>query len=266
MKIVRRVAVAILITVFAGSMLASVLAPAGYAMQFREATNASPSRQFLLGTDELGRDRFSRLLYGTRITLLLAPAAALLATLVAALIGGIGGYLGGWWERAALAAIDLFLSLPWLFLLLTIRALLPLNIAPLLSVVATFTLLGILGWAPSARLVCAGTRALRESDFMLLARANGNYRYRLLFKQILPNLKPVLYAQFMISIPIFILAEANLGVLGLGVSEPLPSWGNLLRELENYSAVPHRPWMLAPPALLVLVVSCFHLILSAEEL
>lgn len=266
MKTLRRAAVGILITVFAGSMLASVLAPAGYSMQFREATNAAPSRHFLLGTDELGRDRFSRLLYGTRITLLLAPAAALLATLVAALIGGVGGYLGGWWERSALAAIDLFLSLPWLFLLLTIRALLPLNIAPLLSVVATFTLLGILGWAPSARLVCAGTRALRESDFILLARANGSYKHRLLFKQILPNLKPVLYAQFLISIPIFILAEANLGVLGLGVSEPLPSWGNLLRELENYSAVPHSPWMLAPLGLLVLVVSCFHLILSAEEL
>ncbi len=266
MKIVRRAALLLLAVIFSTSLLANFIAPSDYAKQFREATNAPPSRHFLLGTDELGRDRFSRLLYGSRISLLLAPAAAFLATLLAALVGGIGGYLGGWWERLALGTIDLFLSLPWLFLLLTIRALLPLNVAPLISVVATFTLLGVLGWAPSARLVCAGTRALRNSDFLLLARASGCRKERLLVKQVLPNLKPVLYAQFLISIPVFILAEANLGVLGLGVSEPLPSWGNLLRELENYSAVPHSPWLLAPLALLVMVVSCFHLILSGEEL
>ena len=94
-----------------------------YAEQFRDSISAPPSAQFWLGTDELGRDRFARLLYGTRVSLLLAPAAALLSTLLAALIGGAAGYLGGRWERLVTAGVDLFLSLPWLFLLLAVRAL-----------------------------------------------------------------------------------------------------------------------------------------------
>ncbi len=163
-------------------------------------------------------------------------------------------------------APDLSLSLPWLFLLLTVRAILPLNVSPLISVAITFTLLGLLGWPASARVVCAGARALRNSDFVLQAQACGCPRARLLFRHVLPNLKPVLFAQFLISIPIFILAEANLGMLGLGVAEPLPSWGNLLRELESYTALPTNPWRLAPLGLLVIVVACFQLILSQEEI
>jgi ABC-type dipeptide/oligopeptide/nickel transport system permease subunit len=161
---------------------------------------------------------------------------------------------------------DLFLSLPWLFLLLTARALLPLNVAPLASVTITFSLLGLLGWASSARVVRAGAKSLRDSEFVLQARAAGCCKSRIFFVQILPNLKPVLSAQFWISVPAFILAEANLGLLGLGVAEPLPSWGNLLRDLENYSAIRSNPWLLTPLIILVMVVSCFQLILSGEDL
>ena len=100
------------------SLGAGFLTHASYSDQFRDAISASPSARFWLGTDELGRDRFTRLLYGTRVSLLLAPAAALLATVLAGVIGGTAGYLGGRWERAVTAGIDLFLSLPWLFLLL----------------------------------------------------------------------------------------------------------------------------------------------------
>jgi ABC-type dipeptide/oligopeptide/nickel transport system permease subunit len=261
----RKAAAGILGLVFTAALLANFLAPASFETQFREHPNASPCRQFPLGTDELGRDRLSRLLYGTRISLLLAPAAALLATLGAVLIGGTAGYFGNWWDRVAVTLTDLFLSLPWLFLLLTVRAMLPLNVPPLTSVVITFSLLGLLGWAASARVVRSGARSLRSCDFVLQARAMGTRGSRLFAWQVLPNLKPVLTAQFWISVPAFILAEANLGLLGLGVAEPLPSWGNLLRELENYSAVRANPWLVAPLLLLVLVVACFQLILSGEE-
>jgi peptide/nickel transport system permease protein len=261
----RQCAAVLLLMVVAGSFGAELLAPAHYGTQFREAPNAAPSRQHLLGTDDLGRDRFSRLLYGTRISLLLAPAAALISTMLAGLIGGIAGYLGGRWRRLAMGATDLFLSLPWLFLLIMVRAALPLNVAPLASVVVTFVLLGALGWAASARIVCAGTASLASADFVLLARASGVPEYRLVLRHLLPNMRPVLAAQFWISIPVFILAEANLGILGLGVAEPLPSWGSLLRELEGLVSFGHEPWKLVPLVLLVAVVTCFQIVLSREE-
>jgi peptide/nickel transport system permease protein len=266
MKWARTTAIVFLLAVSAACLLANVIAPSSYAHQFREEPNASPSRQHLLGTDDLGRDRFSRLLYGTRVSLLLAPAAGLLASLLAAFVGGIAGFAGGWVERCVMAGTDLFLSLPWLFLLITVRALLPLNVSPIVSVLITFAMLGCLGWAGAARIICADAGALAQSDFILLARASGSAGFRLLWRHLLPNLKPVLYAQFWISVPVFILTEANLGILGLGVAEPLPSWGSLLRELEGFSTASAQPWQLVPLILFILVVSSFHLVLTKEEL
>ena len=129
----------------------------------------------------------------------------------------------------------------------------------------TFALLGALGWAASARVVCAGAAGMRDSEFVLLARASGIGRVRLLFIHILPNLKPLLLAQFWLSIPIFILAEANLGILGLGVAEPLPSWGSLLRELEDLAAFSGDFWKLVPLVLLVIVVTSFQFLISHHE-
>lgn len=265
MKALRIAAWWTLVAIFGVALSADFIAPAGYGQQFRELPNAPPSAKFMLGTDDLGRDRFSRLLYGTRISLLLAPAAALLSTLAAALIGGAAGYLGGRWDRVITGAIDLLLSLPWLFLLLGARAMLPLDAPPHASVIITFALLGSLGWPGPARVVRSGVRALASSDFTLAARASGSNGVRLLLVHLLPNVRPVLLAQFWISIPAFILAEANLGLLGLGVAEPLPSWGSLLRELENFSAVPANPWLLAPVAALLVTVCCFQLAISTQE-
>jgi peptide/nickel transport system permease protein len=264
MTVVHKLACALLALVLVVSLAAGWLAPAGYATQFREAPNAPPSRQHWLGTDEIGRDLFARTLYGTRISLLLAPAAALLSTLVAALVGGLAGYLGGAWERVAMGVTDLFLSLPWLFLLIAVRALLPLNASPLISVLTTFLMLGLLGWAASARVLCAGAKDLRQSGFLLQARALGLHRSRLFAIQVVPNLKPILYAQFWVSIPVFILSEANLGILGLGVAEPMPSWGSLLKEIEGLSSIGEQPWKLVPLVLLIIVVTLFQLGLSRE--
>jgi ABC-type dipeptide/oligopeptide/nickel transport system permease subunit len=266
MKAARVLACVIVVAVCALSLSAHWLAPAGYAKQFRESPAAPPSSAHLLGTDELGRDRFARVLYGTRISLLLAPAAALVSTALAALVGGLAGYLGGIWLKLARAFTDLFLSLPWLFLLITVRALLPLNVSPLVSVLITFLILGLLGWAASARVLSTSADALRNSDFVLQAQASGLHGPRLFLVHVLPNLKPVLYAQFWISIPVFILSEANLGVLGLGVAEPLPSWGSLLRELEGLISFREEPWRLVPLLLLIVVMTSFQVLLSNEEL
>ena len=265
MRGARAVALIFLALMAGGCLLANFIAPASYAHQFRSQPDSPPSRQHWLGTDELGRDRFSRLLYGTRVSLFLAPAAALLSSLLAALIGGAAGLAGGWIEKCVMAATDLFLSLPWLFLLITVRAVLPLNVSPIVSVAITFALLGCRGWAGAARVVCADATSLRQSDFLMLARAHGSGGWSLLWRHIVPNLGPIVGAQFWISVPAFILSEANLGMLGLGVSEPLPSWGSLLRELQSYSAISGQPWQFVPLILFILVVSSFHLVLLKEE-
>ena len=123
-----------------------------------------------------------------------------------------------------------------------------------------------LSTAPRIGMLASASQVLRNSSFVLQARASGMHGLRLFLVHVLPNLKPVLLAQFWISIPVFILSEANLGILGLGVTEPLPSWGSLLRELEGLLSFHQEPWKLAPLLLLVLVVTSFQLVLSNEEM
>lgn len=262
---IRLLAVIVLAMTLGAALFANFLSPSGYEHQFRESPNASPSAKHLLGTDDLGRDRFARLLYGARVSLLLAPLAAALSTVLAAFFGGMAGYFGGWLERIALIVVDLFLSIPWIFLLISVRAVLPLNISPQSSVIVTFLLLGSLGWAASARIVCAGTRSLMQSEFVALARATGFSGSKLVRLHLLPNLRGTLLAQFWISIPVFIITEANLGALGLGVSEPLPSLGSLLRELQSAVTLRPEPWRFIPLAVLVIVVSCFEILLNRSS-
>jgi peptide/nickel transport system permease protein len=240
------------------SVGAGFLPGLSYSEQHREFISAGPSAQFLLGTDDLGRDRLARLLSATRVSLLLAAAAGVGSLLLAVLVGGTAGYWGGWWDRLATRAIDLLLSLPWLFLLLAARALLPLNTPPLTALIVTYALLAALGWAAPARVVRAGVRSFRESEFVLRARAEGATEIRILLHHVVPNLRPILLAQFWTSIPVFVLTEANLGLLGLSAGEPFPTWGSLLRELQNPLLV--RPEAFATVGAIALSVLCFKLI------
>jgi peptide/nickel transport system permease protein len=235
-----------------------------YDRQLRGIPDAPPSVQFPLGTDALGRDRFARLVYGTRVSLLLAPAAALLSCLAAGLLGGLAGFVGGLTDWTIMAAADLFLSLPWLLLLLIVRACLPLNVSPATSVTITFLLLGLLGWAAPARIVRAAVRGLLSSEFVFVAKARGCGPWRLLWRQLLPNVAPVLLAQLWVAVPVYILTEATLGMLGLGVAEPLPSWGGLLREIEGNSPMA-QPYLLAPAILLAAVIGSLQLIVPRED-
>ena len=262
MRSIRAATVCLLLLAAFLAIGADLLAPYGYATQFRDHPNAPPSRKFFLGTDALGRDRFSRLLYGGRISLLCAPAAALAATALAAIIGLFAGYLGGWVKEIADGATDLFLSLPWLFALLTLRALLPLDLPPWSSIASTFLLLAAVGWASGARVVGASVARLRAAPPILHARAAGCPESRVLWLHILPNLRPILVAQFWILVPVFLLTEANLGALGLGIAEPTPSWGNMLAELQNYQLVLEAPWILAPAVLLFVILSGLHFVVS----
>jgi peptide/nickel transport system permease protein len=261
----RRAAAAMLGLIALVLLLSGVLAPHPYAQQFREAADAGASRQFPLGTDELGRDRLSRMMYGGRVSLACAPAAALVSGILALLLALAGGFGRRFAERAVTAAADLCLSLPWLFALLAARAALPLNTPPGATVAVTFGLLGALGWAGPCRILVAAVKRHRQSDFTLAAHAAGCARWRIAAVQVVPNLLPLTLAQFLVTVPAFLLAEANLGLLGLGVPEPLPSLGGMLRELENLPGVAQHPAMLAPALLLFAIVSGFQLLVSADE-
>jgi peptide/nickel transport system permease protein len=237
-----------------GALAAGWLRPAGFAEQFRDAPAAAPSLRFPLGTDDLGRDLLARTLYGIRVSLALAGTAALTATGLAAVAGIAAGYAGGAFEHALETATNLLMTLPWLFLLLLVRALLPVDMPSEQTTWVTFLLLALLGWAPAARVLAASTRSLRLSGFVTRARAEGAGPIRVLLRHLAPNLRGLLWAQFLILLPGFILSEATLGFLGLGVGEPLPSWGALLRDLEDYSAVAEQPWRLAPLILMFVTV------------
>lgn len=254
------------LVVLAG-LLAGQLAPWPYDLQFRDGINAPPSGRFPLGTDELGRDRLSRLLYGTRVSILLAPAAALLSVVVAALAGGMAAWRRGRVEQLLLATADLTLSVPWFFLLLTLRAMLPLEAPPAVTLVATFAVLGLLGWAGPARVVRQAAAEALRSAYALSARSRGVSPLRLMVRHVSPNLRPVLAAQFWTALPVFVLAEANLGMIGLGVPEPLPSWGTLLHDLASHAVQGRLDtswWLLFPAGLVVSVVLLMRGLVPAE--
>ncbi|MBY0506838.1 MAG: ABC transporter permease [Bryobacteraceae bacterium] len=261
----KRLAIALLLALLLAGVAGQFLLPARYDQQFRDQTDALPGGQHLLGTDELGRDRAARLLAGARVSLLLAPAASVLALVLAAVLGLSAGWFGGWWDRGVSTLIDLMISVPIFLVLITARAVLPLNVSPVTSVMITFLLLGLLGWAGSARVIRGACRTQLNSDYILRALATGCSRPRLLFVHLLPNLWPVLRTQFIVAVPAFILDEANLSLLGLGVAEPLPSLGSLLKELTHLPSSPNWLGLAAPAILLAITVCAFEFLLPPKE-
>jgi peptide/nickel transport system permease protein len=250
----KRAAIILLLLTGIAAVIAPSIAPYDYSRQFRESPNAPASRQFPMGTDDLGRDRFSRLLYATRVSILLAPAAALVSILIALLVSAAAGSRARWADHTLAGFTTLCLSLPWIFLFIILRAVLPLNTRPIASILITFGLMGIAGWAWPARIFAASIRQMKQSGWLLQARASGFSPWRIALIHVWPHLRAIALAQFRVLIPAYILSEASLGLLGLGVAEPLPSWGNLLAELQHPGRVHDNPWILAPLALLMLVM------------
>jgi peptide/nickel transport system permease protein len=265
MSLGRVLATLVLSAIAALSLGAQWVWPQGYEEQFRDHIDERPSVQFPLGTDELGRDRLARLLYGTRLSLLLAPAAAAAAVIVAVSAGLAAGLAGGICDSILGALTDLLLSLPSLCVLVAARAALPLDTPPAQTIVITFALLALFGWAPPARVMRNAVQSLARRDFVLEARAMGTGGPRLYAVHLAPNLRPIAVAQFVTTLPAFVVGEANLGILGLGIAEPVPSLGGLLRELENYRAVIDKPWMLAPVVVLVALIAAMHALARGRE-
>jgi peptide/nickel transport system permease protein len=208
-------------------------------------------RVYLLGTDGYGRDQLSRLLFGGQVSLVAGLLGAGITLLIGLCIGAVAGYFGGWRDSLLMRLSELFMALPWLYLLFAIRAFLPLAVSPLKAFFLIIAVIGTVGWARPARLVRGVVLSAKERDFVRAARGFGATNEYLLRRHILPETSSVLLTQAAILIPQYVLAEMTLSFLGLGVPEPVPSWGNLLSSLQQYSVLVSYWWMYLPAVAIV---------------
>ena len=205
-----------------------------------------PARIFLLGTDSYGRDQFSRFLYGGRISLLAGWLAAGISLALGALLGCLSGFYGGRVDQLFMRGGELFLALPWLYLLFAVRAFLPLQISAPKAFFLVVAVIGLIGWARPARLIRGVVLSAKQRNYVLAARGFGASDLYLLRRHILPQTFGVLLTQGALLVPQFILAEVTLSFLGLGIGEPVPSWGNLLASLQQYHVLASYWWMYVP--------------------
>ncbi len=255
----------ILLLLILAAALVLHLAPFGYAYQDRDATMANSSAQHWTGTDELGRDRAVRVAAALLIGLTGAAAAAAVTTIIAAGFGLLAAFSPSCIAGSLMFVCDLFLSLPWLFLLMMARSMLPLTATPLETAITTFLVLAALGWPACARAIYRGALALRSAQWMIHGRACGLRPRQLIRLHLLPHLRSLLLPQFLVCVPAFIVAEANLGALGLGIGEPMPSWGAMLLELDNSALLARSHWIYLPIALLAVVLLTLESFTSEVE-
>jgi peptide/nickel transport system permease protein len=226
---------------------------------------SGPAKVFLMGTDAYGRDIFSRLLYGGQISLLSGLLATALSLGIGASLGTIAGYYGGWVDAVVMRSGELFLALPWLYLLFALRAFLPLHINPAQAFLLLIGVIGAVGWARPSRLVRGIVLSGKERHYVLAARVFGGSDIYLMRRHLLPQTYSVLLTQATILIPQYILAEVTLSFLGLGVGEPAPSWGNMLAALQQYHVLVSYWWMWAPGVALIPIVLSYLLLASALQ-
>jgi peptide/nickel transport system permease protein len=217
-----------------------------------------PARLFLMGSDEYGRDVFSRLLHGAQISPVVGLLAACLAVAVGLLVGGIAGFYGGLTDQCLMRCAELVIAVPWVYLLLAVRAVLPLALEPRDAFLLVVVVVGLVGWARPARLVRGVVLSARARDYVVAARSFGASDVRLLRRHVLPEALGVAVTQLALLVPQCILAEVTLSFFGLGVGEPLPSWGNMLAGAQRFHVLASYWWMLLPGVALIPVFLFYY--------
>lgn len=213
---------------------------------------------FLLGTDRLGRDVLSRIIYGTRISLTVGLLGIIFSFIIGITIGGLAGYFGGWVDNLSQRAIEIIRSFPELPLWMALSASLPVTWSPILIYFGITIILGMLDWTGLARAVRSKLLSLREEDFAMAAQLMGAKPQRIIARHLLPSFTSHLIASATLSIPSMILGETALSFLGLGLRPPITSWGVLLTEAQNMNAVELYPWIMTPVIPVIIVVLAFN--------
>ena len=211
------------------------------------------SSAHILGTDDIGRDTFTRTLYGGRVSLMVGFASMCVAVIIGTLIGTISGYMGGIVDTILMRIVDIFMSVPSLLFIIVVYAFMPRNLVTLVGMLAFFS------WTKVARVVRAQTLTLKERDFVIAAKALGVKQSTIIRKHIIPNLMPQIIVAASLSIASAILDESALSFLGYGVQLPMASWGSMLQTAQKF--ILHNPVMAVAPGMMILVtVLCFNVL------
>ena len=217
-------------------------------------------RLFLLGTDINGRDVFSRILFGGRISMTIGFLALFVLFPIGLLYGGIAGYFGGKVDMVMMRFAEAVMSIPSFYLLIILASILPSGMTSVQRFMLIVIILALIGWAGFARVVRGMVLSIKNQEYVQAAKSIGASRLRIIVKHILPQTTSFVIVAMTLSVPSYILSESGLSFLGLGIQQPDASWGNMLKEAQEYTNIIYRPWLLTPGFLIFIAVLAFNLI------
>ncbi len=220
----------------------------------------APGRIYLLGADSRGRDVFSRILHGARVSLTIGFLGVLISFAMGLFIGGIAGYFGGHVDNVLMRICEMVMMVPGFYLLLALRAAVPDSLNSLQVYAAIVIILSFIGWAGLARVIRGMCLSLKERDYVLAARTMGLTDIEIVLRHILPHTISYSLAAVALAVPGYILGESALSLIGLGIQDPYASWGNMLSEAMSIVRIQFAPWILWPAFFIALTVMCFNLI------
>lgn len=215
---------------------------------------------YLLGTDINGRDNFSRLLYGGQISLTIGFLALFISFPLGMLYGGISGYFGGKTDFIMMRISEAIMSIPSFYLLIILASILPANMTSVQRFALIVVILALIGWAGFSRVVRGMVLSIKQREYVIASESLGASRLRTIVKHILPQTMSYVIVAMTLSVPSYILSESGLSFLGLGIQQPDASWGNMLKEAQEFVNIISRPWLLAPGFLIFVAVLSFNLI------
>jgi peptide/nickel transport system permease protein len=217
-----------------------------------------PGHVFLFGSDKLGRDIFSRILYGAQISLSIGIVGILISTIIGMIVGGIAGYFGGPTDFILMRTVEVLLALPSLYFILILRQLFGMTMSSTQIYFIIVIILAFIGWATEARVIRGMVMSLKEQEYVIAARAMGFSNSRIIIRHILPNTLSFVIVTATLSVPFFILGEVALSFLGVGIQEPDASWGNMLVAAQNNRQLIDFPWVLIPGVFIFVAVMAWN--------